>query len=315
KMNTYIGAALSKTGPYAVYIQAIADALINRILTEGKGLLQADAVPSPEYGDIGESENLPEILSAEDNYTIEVSAEKLITNLQSLREATEDYLIPQQEDTLVAWNLAYNAYEDAIPFLETTMNECSGVIADNYTWASSTKAEIINNILPSIEEEINQLEKDILETNEAVSLISVAMFSVEDLIIGVREWEVLYEESYGLETASTTAAQDNIDIAKEIVIGDVQDILSVLDAVITSIDLNETATEIDDLSDEIYDALTEVLMLYSDLAGEIGDPTYPNSGTIYAELEKANGIIEEAKTRAIACIDERNRRAAAARDN
>ncbi|MCG2809383.1 MAG: hypothetical protein L6275_03535, partial [Candidatus Portnoybacteria bacterium] len=47
KMNTYIGAALSKTGPYAVYIQAIADALINRILTEGKGLLQADAVPSP----------------------------------------------------------------------------------------------------------------------------------------------------------------------------------------------------------------------------------------------------------------------------
>ncbi|MBU4031125.1 hypothetical protein KJ756_03140 [Patescibacteria group bacterium] len=304
--NTMMGAAASQSGPFAPYVMAITNALVNRILLEAEGLLGATPVPSPNYGDIGEAENLPEIVSPAENYSNQQSAEQMLITLNPLKDGLINNLIPQQKDSLAVWQDVYNAYQSAIPSLEETMAECSGVIADNYNWALDEKNEIENNILPPLKEKIDKLENDSLDANDAALLIDETVVSVEKLIDEIEKWDEIYQknDAWGFEELNT--AQDNIDIAKEEVVANVQEILMIINIIIPSSGLDETADDLDELSEELYSALTEVMTLYVDLFKKIGVKEFPAAGTIYAELEAANAyaaeVIELANSKTKECL-------------
>jgi len=105
RMNAMIAGATVKAGPFAIYVQAIANALINRVMQEGVGLLRAGTASDPqgnlyepEQGEIGEySQILGMTFNLADIENDKTMAEMAISQLELLEGTVESYRAKLQQ--------------------------------------------------------------------------------------------------------------------------------------------------------------------------------------------------------------------------
>jgi len=89
-------------------------------------------------------------------------------------------------------------------------------------------------------------------------------------------------------------ANEELNIARDKVINDVQKPLE-------KINMITSATEISGFIKETQDTVSVILLTANDLVEQKGNPTWPNAGTLYAELEDANIIREDADEKTDTC--------------
>ena len=284
QMNAQISAATAKAGPFQVYVQAIINALINRVITEGVGLLRADNVSSPEYGDTGESESLPDIASAEDVMNEQANAELVLSYLTSLNEYSEE-LLTEQETNLALLNSLVPTYQGLIPVLNNVISACSGTPFSSYaTWAQNQIDNINNNLIPLFNSQISQLEDDIITILLLIGDVDTTILLVQDFILATDNWLAVWEAVEGdPEAPELIAATDEVNAAQALAITGIQVIVEEINGVVYSSDFGS-------LNGEIMNAITNVVYAALDLSTQRGDPEWPLVGTLYGYLDTAADI-------------------------
>jgi len=297
QMNSKIGAATAKAGPFQIYVQAIANALINKTMQEGMGFLKSTFVDKPEYGDIGASSSIPEIADSQSIIQGRDDSISLSVQLSSTKEHLNDSLLKEQMNNLAVLKLIPPAYLDVIPDLENVIGTCSVTPYNTYVdWANAKIIDINNNTIPLYEQKINQMETvDIPKTINTINEIDIAILSIQEYINKSNLWLTVYEEVDGMvNDPKLQTANEELNIARDKVINDVQKPLE-------KINMITSATEISGFIKETQDTVSVILLTANDLVEQKGNPTWPNAGTLYAELEDANIIREDADEKTDTC--------------
>jgi len=300
QINAQIAGATAKAGPYQVYVQAIINALINRIITEGVGLLKATAESPPAYGDIGTSTDIPAILSPEQVLKDKNAVDSLSSQLNLTKQNLENELLNEQKNNLAVLKLIPPAYSEVLPVLDNVISACA--TATPYTthvsWAQTQKDNINNNLIPSFNQKINQMEKvEIPKTINLVNNVNTAIVSAQDYSNKADNWLTVYKEVEGkADDLKLKAAGTEVNQSKNKLIADVQKVVEVINGTVTS-------TDISGLNQEVQNANTNVITLAIDLKTERGNPTFPDPGTLYAELEAARNLKDEANNKLNQCLN------------
>lgn len=290
QINAQISAATAKAGPYAVYVQAIASALINRVITEG--FLWVTDENIPQSGDLGAAEDLPEILNPEKVKQGKYEAQALLVQLEVLKTYIGDLIIEQKANLVVLKSIKSTYENEIIPILDEIIAECDYSYA---IWAENAKTDILNNIIPSLNERIQELEQDILLMGQ----IDSAIILVNNYITKADEWLVVWEKVMGDSSDPLLIqATEELKIAEELAIGRVQEIVKALN------DIDNPPDDFKGLTEEIKIAIYDIPNRIAALKKERGDPDFPEQGTLYYELEVANELKEEAEDMLIICEED-----------
>jgi len=241
QLNAQISAATSKAGPYSVYVQAIINALINRVMTEGVGLLKAGTssdsqgeLTEPDYGDLGAASSTPEIVDSQEVLDKISDAEMLLTQLKDVLKYYADRINDIRQDRIDYLNETLDYYNDyTIPSLDNVISACGDVeFEGSVAWATSKKSEIENTTIPAIEAEIERLEAG----TESVTDIDASIDAVQAYIDAANDWLDVYDKVYGNSetdlddngTPDLEEAQVIMDDAEEYAIETVQDLVTLL---------------------------------------------------------------------------------------
>ena len=296
QMNAQISAATSKAGPYQVYVQAILNALINRVIQEG--LLLVAGEPEPTYGATGAATSLPETVSPESVIEGQDNATALAGNLISLKDNENNRVLQEQQTNLAVLELIPSAYSGIIPILDQVITECASTppYSSYISWAQTQKDNINNEIIPSLNDRISNLETiEIPETIGIINDINTALVSIQDYINKAEAWLVIYEEVSGQEgSLDLQMAEAAMNEAENKVIVDVQQVLSSIS--------QASSTDITGLSQEAFDAIIIVATQATELEIARGDASWPEPSTLYGELEEAQNLENEANSRLTQCL-------------
>ena len=226
QMNAQITAASTKAGPFQIYVQAILNALINRVITEGVGLLKAGtdndpggALTEPEYGDLGEADKLPKIVDPEDVMQEQTDANLLIGQLEILDKKLKD--IETHTATRIA-NL-----KSVLPFptctTETAEDDCAeGEVCDTAAWAcvEDGKTPITTDTYAAILGDLEDLKKC---KDDEIAKWAKDEWDAVDAMKAARLGELLALEGWELAKvdipatiATTTIFIDEVDVYLEI---------------------------------------------------------------------------------------------------
>jgi len=302
-----IAAATAKAGPFQVYVQAIAHALVNRTMKEGFLLLTGqpeEHVSIPSYGDLGASEDIPEIISPEEIMQNKDDAFSLLAQLNLIKQHIEDSLLKEQKNNLAVLKLITPVYLDTI-FILNQIPETwpAGCLTTPYyinypSWAESQKKGIEENLIPAIKEKIDQLELvEIPKTIDTANDINTAMVSIQDYINKADIWLKTYEklvDKSKIDDPALQTAETEMNKAKNKVITDTQEILKTINSTVSSTDLIG-------LSQEIQNTISDILYKASDLEKQRGMAIWPEPGTLYADLEAAQSLKDEANDKLNTC--------------
>jgi len=136
---------------------------------------------------------------------------------------------------------------------------------------------------------------DIPKTINTINEIDIAILSIQEYINKSNLWLTVYEEVDGMvNDPKLQTANEELNIARDKVINDVQKPLE-------KINMITSATEISGFIKETQDTVSVILLTANDLVEQKGNPTWPNAGTLYAELEDANIIREDADEKTDTC--------------
>jgi len=300
-INSAMGGAIAKSGPLQVYVQAIANALINRTIKEGLILLKGEPEPLyvPKYGDIGASTSIPEIIDPEQVLQNKTNAATLIGNLDTLNENVETKLLNEQKNNLaVLEGLILPVYSNIIPVLDEIQTACLSTPYSSYIdWADSQKNGIEENIIPDINERISQFKLDISKSIETVNNIKTAIVSIQDYINKAEIWLNVYEKVNGeLDNLELKTAETAMNAAENQAIKDTQEVLKEINGSVSS-------TDIIGLRQEVFDTNIIIITKAVNLEKERGNATWPEPGTLYAELESAQGLKSEANSKLNTCLN------------
>jgi len=296
KMNAQIGAATAKAGPYQVYVQAVVDSLINRVMNEAGGFLEGIDLSEPGYGEIGASEGLPEIEDPESTMEDENNATAIDSQLDLNRDDMEE-LLEEQETNLALLESIKEGYEGLLSNLNEVVTACTTASNSEYVdWANTEIDDINNNLIPFYEEEINQMETiDIVNTTETIDGIDATTILIQEYLDKVENYESTYEEVAGMsDNTDLVAAKEEMDEAKEAAILSMQEILTLINGTTLSSDF-------EDLYNEFIYATIAIVERSIDLEEERGISSFPDEGTLYAELEEIEEIKAEADGKAEIC--------------
>jgi hypothetical protein len=294
-----IGAATVKAGPYQVYVQAIVNALINRVMKEGIGLLKGGPQPIPGYKNKGASISIPKTISPESVSQNKDDAKTLSAQLKLNKENLKNELLKEQKTNLALMKKIPPAYLNVTPDLDNVINICSSTPYSSYvTWANNKKDEINDSIIPSYNKRINQLKTvDIVKTINLVNDINTALASIQDYDNQADNWLAIHKEVNGEKNdPKLKAAETEMNKAKNKVITDTQKVLKSINGTVTS-------TDIKGLTNESMNTNTIIAGLAIDLEKERGIAAFPDPGTLYAELEATNNLKSEANTKINTCQD------------
>ena len=297
QMNAQISAATANAGPYQVYVQAIVNSLISRVITEGVGLLKGDPVPIPLYGDTGASSNIPDIVNPESVLANKDSAIVLNAQLNLNKENLEKGLLTEQITNLGVLELITPAYLSAISNLENVVSVCMATPYNaNVTWANAKIIDINDNIVPANDQKIVQMETiNIPKTIDTINKINTILILTQDYINKADNWLLVYEEINGEENnLQLNQAKIEMDQAENEVIIKTQEILTLINGTALS-------TDIKGLTDEAMNANITIVGLAINLEEERGSNIFPGIGTLYAELENTDTIKSDADTKTNTC--------------
>jgi len=295
--NDQISAATANAGPYQVYVQAIVNSLISRVITEGVGLLKGGPVPSPSYGDTGASSSIPDIVNPESVFASKDGAIALNAQLNLNKENLEQELLGEQTTNLGVLKLITPAYLSAISNLENVVSICAVTPYNaNATWANAKIIDINNNIVPTNDQKIVQMETiDIPKTIDIINKINTTLILIQDYINKADNWLLVYEEINGEENnLQLNQAKIEMDQAENEAIIKTQGILTLINGTALS-------TDIEELTNEAMNANITIVGLAINLEEERGNNIFPGIGTLYAELENTDTIKSDADIKTQTC--------------
>ncbi len=314
QINAQIAGATAKAGPYQIYVQAIANALINRVVQEGFALFQddgsyADAGYSgsvPNYGDKGESSTIPQTKNPESVVQSRESAEGIRGQINLIKQNLETDLLNEQNNNLSVLKSVLSVYQnEVLPVLEEIIQSCPNTSYAN--WANSQKNQLNNDLIPSLNQRISQLESDSdPETLDIVSVegtIATANYIDSSVIPAINnyrtkaeDWLEVYEEAEGREeSAELDAAEEAVNQAEAEAISEIQKIIKAVNGSFTSNDFSG-------LEQEAQTANIALTRLAYNLLEERGNSSFPGAGTLYAELESAQALKNEANSKLSQCL-------------
>jgi len=298
KFNAQISGAISDTGPLAIYVTPIANALINRVVKEGLSFVGlGDEVP--EQGDLGAGVDMPNIVSSENVIRGKDNALLLSRNLNSLKNNMQDDLFEAQKDNASVLVLIKNIYNETIPILNNIVANCADLsdqASQNYIiWAQDKIAEL-NSTTPALDQRINEINDKINASAGLINDISSAEILSQNYVIQAGNWIEVYEEVRGEEgNTELVSAELSFRTAERDLIESAQKIVQGINNVVAS-------TDIEGLSQEIQDSVIAVVNTANNIRTETGNITWPEAGTLYAELEEATNLKSTAATRNNQCI-------------
>ncbi len=316
KFNSYIAGAVAKAGPFAVYVQAIADALIGRVLNEGIGLVGSfyDRPSGPsDKDDLG---------ITDDTYLEDVAQDAQIFSqiLEDYRQA--DGLIGQVgllekdakelhlqlEEALRVLEETKETYQSIIGLLNSVISECGVVVvppasnhqldqANEYiVWAEGQIDNINHNLLPPIIDKIDKITIAENKANTAASAIDPSITSINQFKQSAEAYITAFQQGV-LQQPPPEVLNDyetmNSNIGK--LIDSTYEALQQAKAAFDTIDLGNL-TNLNILIPEdnveaqsrkiqmINEAIVEII---KDLEEAISDPNFPAPGSLYAEKESA----------------------------
>ena len=306
-LRLQIAAATAKAGPFQVYVEAIANALVNRTMKEGFLLLTGQPekhVSIPNYGDLGASEDIPEIISPEEIMQDKDNAISLLAQLNLIKQHIENSLLKEQKNNLAVLKLITPAYLDTIFILDQIPKTWPVGCLDtpyyiNYiSWAESKKNGIEENLIPAIKEKIDQLELvEIPKTIDTSNDVNAAMISIQDYTNKADVWLKIYENLNDKSNTNDPAlktAQKDMDEAENKVITDTQEVLKTINNTVSSINLVG-------LTQEVQNTISDILYKANDLVNQRGMAIWPEPGTLYADLEAAQALKDEANGKLNTC--------------
>ena len=286
-INAQISAATAKAGPYAVYVNAIVNSLINRVITEGVGLLKGSDVPVPNYGEVGESILIPTVVDPATALTLKNEATSLIAQLNLNKTNLENQLLVEQEANLAVLKLIPPAYTAIISDLNTTISACAPPVpySSYVTWAQIAIDGINITSIPLYNAEISEMETvDIPKTVNMINLVSIAIASNQDLQNKVDAWLIVYAAVGGDENNQQLIdATTEVNNAEIKAIEDTQDAIKEIAGAVSS-------TTLIDLTQESMSLNQTIVTMAMNVAIERGDSNFPAAGTLYAELETVDSI-------------------------
>ncbi len=295
-MNEKIAGATANAGPYQVYLQAVAGALMNRIMKEGVGLLKAEDEKVPGYGDLGAAADIPQTSDPQTAEQNKIDAAALFSQFSSLEQNITNQLLNEQSTNLAVMESIPTAYQDILPDLDLVINTCSTTPYSSYaTWAQ-TAIDDISNIVPIYNSQINQMKTvDIPETITLINDVKNASVSAQDLTNKSDSWLDAYEQAGGIttDTALQTAATE-MNEARNTLIVDSQNLITLINGTAISTTLSGLVTE-------IMNSNTTIVTMAQNLIDARGDATFPDSGTLYADLEAASTMEDDAQTKTNTC--------------
>ncbi len=298
QMNAAIAGATAKAGPYQVYLQAVINALMNRIMKEGMGLLKADPQTKPNFGDVGASAGIPQTISPQDAEQNKVDATALDVQLAALDNNINNQLLNEQQTNLAVMRSIGPAYQGAFPDLDLVINACTNVppYASYITWAQGKKNEINNTIIPRYNSMINTMETvDIPDTIALINDTRSTSVLAQELVNKANNWLTVYQQTGG--RATTTAMQTattEMNTAKN-------NLITATQALITDINGAVSSTDLGGLTTETLNSNSTIVTLAQNLMTARGNPTFPDPGTLYAEIEAAAQLKADAQSREDTC--------------
>jgi hypothetical protein len=299
QINAQIGAATVKAGPFAVYVQAIANALINRVMEEGLDLVTEEHVP--EYGDPGGAEEIPEISNPESITQDQADAGLLLSYLNSIKEDLGE-LLQEQQTNLAVLRLIPPTYSALIPTLDNVISSCSSTPYTNYeSWAEGKISEIENNIIPSTNQKIAVLTSALVTTNNSwIPYVNTAINSVQDYLNKIDDYLYEYELAGGVK--DPTNPDDPLTLAEAAMLNARNQAITDSQTVISAIKGTTYSSTFIDLAQEILSTISIVIEATLALGQERGNPNWPEPNTLYATIEAAQDIEDTANGYITTCL-------------
>lgn len=297
-INAQIAGAAAKSGPFAIYVQAILTALVNRAFKEGFGLLFAknEGIPSGGTGAYSTS-TIPTVVDPTENKKDYQAVLLEDEDTNALGEILEE-LISEKGKNLAVLKAILKKYENEIePILDKILDPINDCNSGAKSWAESQKKEIEN-----IKKEIKALEEEIEDLNSAKNSISTVIKpAIEEYFKKYNEWEKAYNNSNGTYDPSNfndpvVKAQAALDEAKKELMKAIQDFLKKING-------NYTGTTLTSLEKEKTDTYTNIAtIIIPAVRDERGSQSYPTTGTLYGRLEETTTIKSTASQYLNSCL-------------
>lgn len=297
-LRAKIGGLAAKTGPFAVYVGAIASALVNRVMKEGLLLIVGDPnIPKPPS-------QPPKTADPEKAIQNQDEGASLLKQLEVAKEKLKNELLEEQKNNLAVLNLIPPVYTDTLDILDQiSFDWPAGCSSTPYSisyisWAEEQKDEIENHLIPFTDNQIDQLENvEIPQTIAAINEINIALVSIQDLIEKADKWLKVFEEVKGVENdPALKAAGNDMNEAENKAIADTQTAIKTINGVVSSADIAG-------LVEETQIATANILYETQALMKERGMANWPDPGTLYAQLEVAQDKKDEANERLNTCLN------------
>ena len=297
KMNAKLGAATVKAGPYQIYVQAIASAMINRVLTEGVGLLRSDPEPSPAYRDPGASASTPETINPEEAMQEQTMAQSILDQINLLGNYLNNYLTEQQTNTALLETISSYYSSSVIPAMNDTVNYCSPTPYTSYvTWANNEIDEINTTIIPSYQTRIDELQNtDIVATISLINDLTTTNSLINTYISKVNIYLSVWETVNGsADSTELQNASDDMNNTRS-------DAITAIQGVITEINNVVSGNTFTTLINEVMNATSNTVNETLDLKQERGTAEWPEIGTLYGEYDTAQSLKSEADGNTSTC--------------
>lgn len=292
QLNEQIGAATEKAGPFKVYIHAIVSALINRVITEGVGLLKAEDEDIPQSGSFGAAGSLPNMADPSAISMEKLNAEILSGKLTLLKQYAEN-LLEEQEANLAVLKLIPPAYSSAKAALGNLAEQCSA-----YTYWANEKISELDGELQGYNNQAGDLENvEIPKTVSLIQDISSSHSLVQDFIGKADIWLQVWKSVDG--DASSQAlmnAKRAMDEARILAIQSVQGIVGTISGMACSV------STFVGLCNEVNSAINALVQAAISLQEERGYPEFPETGTLWGAIDKAESLEEQAINLLAACL-------------
>jgi hypothetical protein len=303
RINAQIAGATAKSGPFQIYVTAIINALINRVMKEGLDLVKGDPNDPgytghmPGYGDIGASANIPKTADPQSILQGKNDATALSGQLNLIKQNLENKLLEEQKNNLAVLKLIPPTYSEILPILDNIITTCSSILYASYIdWAKSQKEEIEKNTIPSFNDRVNQLEKvDIPKTINTVNDVNTVLVSIQNYTNKADAWLNAYEQTEGKQNnLQLQTAETEMKTAENKAIQDTQKVLVAINGTALS-------TDFTGLNLEAQNANANIINQALNLKQEKGDAAFPDPDTLYAELETAQALEDEANSKLNIC--------------
>ena len=286
-INAQIGAATAKAGPLSIYVQAILTALVNRVLTEGYGLLFAKNEGIPGYGDLGGGGDMPEIFDP-----TEIGQDKIAIGLLEIKfpffKTSLDELLIEQTTNWDILDSILKKYEAADLVLDKILDPVNNCDSSTKAWATTQKG-IVAGEITKVRGEITAIGIKIAGTKSAIGRVSVIIADIEEYYKKYDAWKKVYDTSGG----TYNPADSNDPVTKALIELDEvkEELIEQLQGLLTDINGSYTGDTIPTLTQEISDTYVDVSnVIIPRLKAERGDQDSPAVGTLYARLETAKAL-------------------------